>query len=458
MFVIEHQYTISYRIQLHSFNFSKFLKKIFGTRFGSLVNKREIVDKKIEKNKWPLKKIALYAIGGIFTIFVLYNFIFSDSSKKLNIKSERVIISNVQKGPFQEFTPITGTVQPIETFQLDVANGGRVMQKFVEEGALLNVGDPIILLDNAQLRLSIIYNEANVFQQINNLRSTRLFFQQSKLDLQARLLSITRDIREQKRVYETNKQLYEKGLISENEYLNSEDQYQYLLDHKDLTMETYRADSVMRAQQIVQLEKSVSTLEENLDITKQQLENLTVKAPISGQLTALNAEIGESISPGENVGQIDKVDSFKVRATIDEHWIVRVSPGQYGTFTFNGVDYQLIVKTVFPQVTNGTFQVDMIFVDDAPIGIRRGQTVHIKLELGELTEAVFVERGGFYQTTGGQWIFVLDATGDIAVKRNIRLGRQNTQFFEVLEGLQPGEKVITSSYDNYGDVEKLILN
>lgn len=421
-------------------------------------NKREIVDKQIEKKKWPPKKIALYVLGGIFTTFVLYNFIFSDSSKKLNVQSERISISYVQKGPFQEFTPISGTVQPIETFQLDVANGGRVMKKFVEEGAFLNIGDPIIILDNAQLRLSIIYNEANVFQQINNLRSTRLFFQQSKLDLQARLLSVDRDIREQKRIFETNKQLHQKGLISENEYLNSKDQFQYLLDHKDLTMETYKADSVMRAQQIVQLEKSVSTLEENLDITKQQLENLTVKAPISGQLTALNAEIGESISPGENVGQIDKVDSFKVRANIDEHWIARVSPGQYGTFTFNGIDYLLIVKTVFPQVTNGTFQVDMLFVNDAPESIRRGQTVHIKLELGELTVAVFVNRGGFYQTTGGQWIFVIDKSGDFAVKRNIRLGRQNTQSFEVLEGLQPGEKVITSSYDNYSDVDKLILN
>ena len=416
------------------------------------------MDKKIEKKKWPPKKIAIYTLGGLFAIFVLYNFIFSDSSKKLNVETERITISTVERGPFQEFTPITGTVQPIETFQLDVSDGGRVMKKYVEEGAFLKAGDPIILLDNAQLRLNIIYNEANVFQQINNLRSTRLSFQQSKLDLQARLLSIDRDIREQKRVYETNEKLYEKGLISENEYLDSKDQYEYLLSHKNLTMRTYKADSVMRAQQIVQLEKSVNTLEENLQITKQQLENLTVKAPISGQLTALNAEIGESISPGENVGQIDKVDSFKVRANIDEHWIAKVSPGQYGSFAFNGIDYRLIVKTVFPQVTNGTFQVDMLFVDDAPDGIRRGQTVHINLELSGLTEAVFVDRGGFYQTTGGQWIFVVDQSGDFAVKRNIRLGRQNTQSFEVLEGLQPGEQVITSSYDNYGDVEKLILN
>jgi HlyD family secretion protein len=416
------------------------------------------MDRKIEKKRFTPKKITIYTLSGIFVLFVLYNFIFGDASKKLNVDLERITISTVQKGLFQEFTPITGTVQPIETFQLDVSDGGRVMKKYVEEGAFLNTGDPIILLDNAQLRLSIIYNEANVFQQINNLRSTRLSFQQNKLDLRARLLSIDRDIREAKRVYETNLKLYEKGFVSENEYLDSKDQYEYLLSHKKLTMETFKADSVMRGQQVRQLEKSVKTLEENLDITKQQLENLTVKAPISGQLTALNAEIGESISPGENVGQIDKVDSFKVRATIDEHWIARVSKGQYGEFTFNGKEYKLIVRTVFPQVTNGTFQVDMLFVDDAPDGIRRGQTVHIKLELGELSEAVFVDRGGFYQTTGGQWIFVVDESGEFAVKRSIRLGRQNTQSFEVLEGLKPGEKVITSSYDNYGDVEKLILN
>ena len=416
------------------------------------------MDRKIEKKKFTPKNVAIYSASILFVLFVLYNLIFSDASKKLNVETERITISNVEKGLFQEFTPITGLVQPIETFQLDVSNGGRVMKKYVEEGAFLQAGDPIILLDNAQLRLSIIYNEANVFQQINNLRSTRLSFQQNRLDLQARLLSIDRDIREQKRIYDTNVKLFEKGFVSENEYLDSKEQYEYLLNHKKLTMETFKADSIMRIQQIQQLEKSVTTLEGNLDITKQQLENLTVRAPISGQLTALNAEIGESISQGENVGQIDKVDSFKVRATIDEHWIARVSRDQFGEFTFNDKEYKLIVKTVFPQVTNGTFQTDLLFLDDAPDGIRRGQTVHIKLELGELSEAVFVDRGGFYQTTGGQWIFVVDRSGKFAVKRNISLGRQNTQSYEVLEGLEPGEKVITSSYDNYGDVEKLILN
>ncbi|MEJ2544577.1 MAG: efflux RND transporter periplasmic adaptor subunit, partial [Calditrichaceae bacterium] len=363
----------------------------------------------------------------------------------------------VQYGPFQEYTPVTGTIQPIETFQLDVSDGGKVVKKYVEEGAFLNVGDPIILLDNPQLRLSIIYNEANVFQQINNLRATRLSFQQNKLDLQSRLLQIDIDVRKQKREYELNKQLYEKGLVSKNEYLEAQDQYDYLLNSRGLILDTYRQDSIFRAEQIKQLEISVNTLQANLDITKQQLDNLTVRAPIYGQLTALEAEIGQSIAAGENIGQIDKVDSFKVRANIDEYWIARVSPGQSGEFTFADMDYNLQIKKVFPQVLNGVFQVDMIFQEQQPQGIRRGQTVHIKLELGEQSDALFVDRGGFYQTTGGQWIFVVDPSGDYATRRNIKLGRQNTQYYEVLEGLESGEKVITSSYDNYNDIEKLIL-
>ena len=415
------------------------------------------MDRKIEKKKWPPKKIVVYSVSAVFIVFVLYNFIFGDSSKKLNVETERINISTVERGPFQEFTPITGTIQPLETFQLDVSDGGRVVKKFVEEGAFLNAGDPILQLDNAQLRLSIIYNEANVFQQINNLRATKLSFQQSKLDLQARLLEVNKNVREQKRNYEVNKKLYEKGLISENEYLDSKDQYDFLENHRKLTLETYQQDSIFRAEQIKQLETSVNTLEGNLSITKSQLENLTVKAPITGQLTALNAEIGQSIAAGENIGQIDKVDSFKVRANIDEYWIARVSPGQNGEFTFADESYRLQVKTVFPQVTNGSFQVDMIFLGELPKGIRRGQTVHIKLELGELTEALYVDRGGFYQSTGGQWIFVVDPSGDFAVKRNIKLGRQNTQYYEVLDGLKEGEKVITSSYENYNDIEKLIL-
>jgi HlyD family secretion protein len=422
------------------------------------VKKGLAMDRKIEKKRWTVRKIIYYSTAALFLLFVIYNFVLSDSSRKLNIHAERLNFSIVQSGPFQEFTPITGTLQPIETFQLDVSDGGKVVKKYVEEGNFLNVGDPILLLDNPQLRLSIIYNEANVFQQINNLRATRLSFQQNKLDLQSRLLQIDIDIRKQKRQYELNTHLYNKGLISKNEYLDAKDQYDYLLNNRNLTLDTYRQDSIFRAEQIQQLEISVNTLQANLDITQKQLENLTVRSPIQGQLTALEAEIGQSIAAGENIGQIDNVDSFKVRADIDEYWIARVSSGQTGEFTFADKDYKLMVKKVFPQVANGVFQVDMIFRDQQPPGIRRGQTVHIKLELGELSEALFIDRGGFYQTTGGQWIFVVDPSGEFAVRRDIKLGRQNTQYYEVLDGLKPGEKVITSSYDNYDEIEKLILN
>jgi HlyD family secretion protein len=222
-------------------------------------------------------------------------------------------------------------------------------------------------------------------------------------------------------------------------------------------METYKQDSIFRAEQISQLEFSVKQLQQNLGVTKTQLENLTVRAPIKGQLTSLKAEIGQSISQGQNLGQIDVVDSFKVRASIDEHYIARVNPGQMGEFSFAGETYKLVIKTVFPQVSNGRFEVDMHFVGEVPKAIRRGQTLQIRLELGELSNALTVERGGFYQTTGGQWIFVLDKSGDFALRRDIKLGRQNSQVFEVLEGLKEGEKVITSSYENYKDIEKLVL-
>lgn len=416
------------------------------------------MDRKIEKKTWTSKRIITFGGGGLFFIFIFYLLVFADKSSKLNVESERLTISEVKFGQFQEFIPITGTVQPIETFFLDVSEGGRVVQKYVEEGAFVNVGDPIIRMDNAELTLSVIYNQANVFSQINNLRSTRLSMEQNRLNLRSQILDIEYDLIDKKRIYENNKILFEKNLISKIEFDRSKEQYEYAVQKKNLTFETYRQDSLFRAQQIAQLEQSVETLQSNLSVTKTQLENLTVRAPIKGQLTALNAEIGQSIARGENLGRIDVIDSNKVRASIDEHYIARVLPGQKGEFTFAEKSYELIIKTVFPQVTNGRFEVDMHFVGEVPNGIRRGQTLHIRLELGELGEAVTIDRGGFYQTTGGQWIFVIDKSGGFATKRSIKLGRQNTNSFEVIEGLKPGEKVITSSYDTFGDVEKLVLN
>lgn len=415
------------------------------------------LDRVIEKKKWTPKKIALLSFAGLFLFFILYVFVLSDRSMKLNVEKERISISTVKFGTFQEFIPVIGNVQPIQTFYLDVVEGGLVVKKFLEEGAFVNVNDPIVELDNAQLRLNIIYNEANVFQQINSLRATRLSFEQSKLSLQGQLLDLHYKILDQKRVYETNKGLYEKNLISNIEYEKSKDQLEYLMKSRDLTIESYKQDSIFRVTQITQMEQSVGTLEANLSITKRQLENLTVKAPIKGQLTSLKAEIGQSINRGENLGQIDDIDSFKVRAEIDEHYIARIHAGLEGIFAFSGQEHALRIKTVYPEIKNGKFQVDMLFTGKMPAGIRRGQTVHINLNLSDEKQSLMVERGGFYQKTGGQWIFVVDPSGSYAVKRPIKLGQQNTQVFEVLEGLKEGEQVVVSSYENYGDVEKLIL-
>jgi HlyD family secretion protein len=415
------------------------------------------MDRKIEKKKWPLKKIITYSAAAAFVLIILFSFIFSDKSSRLNVEEDKITISTVKYGPFQEYIPVTGTIQPIETFLLDVSDGGKVVTKYIEEGTFVNVGDPILKLDNASLTLNIIYNQANVFQQINSLRSTRLEMEQIRLNLQGQLLDLDHSLRLQKTTYENDKILFEKNLISKIEYQNAKDEYEYLVNKKELTLETFEKDSLFRAQQIDQLERSVSTLQENINITKKQLEDLTVKAPIKGQLTSLNAEIGQSIAPGANVGEIDVVDSFKVRVAVDEHYIARISSGQTGEFTFSDRDYKLIIKKVFPEVKNGQFEVDMHFIGEVPKGIRRGQSLQIRLELGELGQALTIERGGFYQTTGGQWIFVVDPSGDAAYKREIRLGRQNTQDFEVLGGLKQGEKVITSSYDTFGDVDKLVL-
>lgn len=416
------------------------------------------MDKKIEKKKWPPKRIVIYSSITAFTFLVLYFFVFGDYSRKLNVETERLTISKVSVEPFQEFIPVTGEVQPIETYYLDVAEGGRVVEKFVEEGAFLDIGDPIIRLENPSLSLNIMYSEAQVFQTMNSLRGVRLSMEQNSLYLQGKLLDLEYDILKQKRKFRNTEKLHEKNLISKIEYEDSRDDFEYLIQLRDLTIETNRKDSLFRMEQIKNLEINVARMQKQLEMTNAQMENLTVKAPIKGQLTALMAEIGQSINRGQNLGRIDDIENYKIRVQIDEHYLARVAKGQFGEFTFANQVYKLVIKKVYVQVNNGRFEVDMHFVDKVPDGIRRGQSVRIKLELGDLSEAITLARGGFFQTTGGQWAFVVDESGEYAEKMKISLGRKNTQVFEVLGGLQPGDKVITSSYDNYGDVEKLVLN
>jgi HlyD family secretion protein len=415
------------------------------------------MDRVLEKKKWPPKKIVLLSFTGLFVIFIFYTIFFSDKSSKLNVQTERITISMVEKKPFQEFIPVIGTVIPIQTIYLDAIEGGRVEEIFNEAGSFIKTGDKILKLGNTNLLLDIMYREAELFAQSNNLRNTRLAMEQQRLSLRAQLIELNYQLANTKRAYQRAVELHQKGLVSEEEYEKLKNEYDYLGQKTNITLESHKQDSLFRDTQIHQLEASLSRMQANLEIVKTNLENLTIKAPITGQLTSLVAEIGESKSRGQRLGQIDVLEGFKVRVGIDEHYIARIDLNQNGEFTFDNQDYRLYIKKIYPEVKEGKFEVDMLFEGNAPAGIRRGQTVHVRLELGNLTEATLLARGGFYQKTGGQWVFVVDKSESFATKRQIAIGRQNPEFFEVLSGLEPGEKVITSSYDNFGDVDKLIL-
>lgn len=415
------------------------------------------MDRKIEKKRFTPLKIAIYSIGGLLALFFLYVLILESSVSRLNVEREKITVAEVQTGLFQEYIPETGTVIPITTVYLDALEGGRVEERYVEAGTMIEAGEPILLLGNTNLLLDIMFREAEFFDAANNLRNTRLLMEQNRLRLKADLIDLDYEIRKLERQKVRQTELYENQLISEQEFEDFTDDFEYQSLRRELAIQSFRQDSLFRSVQIKQLEASLQRMEGNLSVSKQKLDNLTLRAPISGQLTSLNAEIGESKAQGERLGQIDVVNGFKVRAAVDEHYLPRIDVGQQGHFEFVGQSYQLAIRKIFPEINNGQFDVDLEFVGETPEGVRRGQTLHIKLQLGDLSEATMVDRGGFYQKTGGQWVYVVDPSGEFAVRRNIRLGRRNPQQFEVLEGLSPGEKVVVSSYDNFGDKDRLVL-
>ena len=415
------------------------------------------MDRKIKKRKWPPRRIAWVSLSAAFVLVVLYNIIFGDHSSRLNVQTERITISTVERGEFQEFIPVPGTVIPIKTMYLDAIEGGRVDTVYLEAGSYVERGDSILRLSNTNLTLDIMYREAELFQQSNNLRNTRLVMEQNRLATKAQLLDLDYQIKNQKRSYEEAAELVKRNLISDHAYQEARDQYEYLVGKRELTMETHRQDSIYREVQIQQLEAGLERMQANLELVRQNEENLVLKAPVSGQLTSLNAEMGETKSRGERLGQIDVLDGFQVRVRVDEHYISRVSRGQKGEASYSGETFLLTIDKVYPEVVNGSFEVDMQFDGEAPENIRRGQTLRIRLELGDLSEAILLPTGGFWQATGGQWVFVVDDAGDLARKRHISLGRSNPLHYEVLDGLQPGEKVITSPYDSFGDVDVLVL-
>jgi HlyD family secretion protein len=415
------------------------------------------MDRKIEKKRFTPKKIATVAIPTAFVFIVLYALIFGDRSSKLNVEVERITISEVKRGEFQEYIPVTGAVIPIDTYYLSASDGGMVEDRIVEAGTFVEKGDPIVRLSNTDLLMTILNNEANVNRASNDMRIARLQMEQNRLSLRSQMANLNYDLLLQKRSYDRSKELYEKNLVSKEEFELARDEYQFSLQIKELTLESMRQDSLFRMNQIQQLELSLEQMRSNLEIVRRKLQNLTIRAPIKGQLTSLDAEIGDTKSRGERIGQIDVLDSFRVRAGIDEHYLARIETGRHGAFDFAGNSHRLIVTTIYPEVTDGRFEVDLEFVDKLPEGIRRGQTTHIRLELGDLSEELLLARGGWYQRTGGQWVYVVDKSGGFATKRRIRVGMYNPQYFTILEGLEPGERVITSSYDSFGDIDKLIL-
>ncbi len=396
-------------------------------------------------------------VGVVAVSLIFYNIVFGDKSSKLNVDLEKISIEDVEEDIFQDYIAVQGVVEPIKTIYLDAVEGGRVEDIVSEEGSMLKEGDPILRLSNNNLILEISNTEAQVLRTINELRNARNYMQQQLLSSNIQILQLGKDVRKLKRNYEKNKLLYKENHISDEEYQQSKEEYFTANKLLKLQKEHHVSDSIYREIQVSSLEESVNTMTENLKLAQKRLENLNIRAPIDGELATLNPEIGEVINYGTRVGTINILDSYKLRVDIDEHYVARVNRGLVGEADFAGKKYIAKITKLFPEVQNGRFAVDMVFTEEVPSQIKIGQTSRIKLELGESQKAMLLPKGGFYQSTGGQWVYVLDPSGDFAVKRQISIGRQNPRYYEVLDGLNEGEEVIVSSYDNFGDVDKLIL-
>ncbi|MGI4750344.1 MAG: efflux RND transporter periplasmic adaptor subunit [Janthinobacterium lividum] len=414
------------------------------------------MDRVIERKKWTTKRIL--TIGGITALVVLIGSSYFTSRKsKLNVDTERITISEVKNGPFQEFIPVNGVVMPITTIYLDANEGGRVDQKFVEDGTIMKKGDPIMKLANTDLELSLVNQETSVFNLLTQMQISRNAAQQNTISKLNQMADVDNAFKEAERLYLLNKHLYEQKAIGLQEFKQSSIAYDYQVKRKKLTLQILKQDSVSTKQEVDQAKQSYDRTQNALAVMRQKVGDLIVRAPVDGQLTSLDAEIGQNKHQGERLGQIDVLSGFKVRVDVDEHYISRIFTGLTGDFDFSDKTYKLKIKKVFTQVTNGRFQVDMEFIGKVPEGIRRGQTLQIRLALGDETKALLLAKGGFYQQTGGNWIFKVSEDGKTAYKVDVQLGRQNPDYYEILQGLKPGDKVVTSSYENYGNMQELVL-
>ena len=415
------------------------------------------MDIQLEKKRFTKTRIAI-AIGVVLLLTLITFIIVSYGGKsKLNVEKERITISQVKEGIFQENIPVSGTVLPITTIYLDALEGGRVEEKYVEDGTIMKKGEPILRLSNTDLELSLVNQETSVYNLLTQMQISQNAARQNTINKLNQMTDVENALIEAKRKYLLNKRLYDQKAIGRQEFKESENNYNYQKQRKVLAEQILSQDSISVKQENIQAKSSYIRTQNALKLMRKKVGDLVVKAPVDGQLTSLNSEIGQSINKGDRLGQIDVLSGFKVRADIDEHYISRIYPGQMGTFPFNGTIYKLVIKKVYTQVTNGRFQVDMLFEGDVPKGIRRGQSLQIVLALSAEKKAILIPKGGFFQQTGGNWIFKLDTNGKTAYKVDIQLGSQNTEYYEVLSGLKIGDKVITSSYDNYDDKQELIL-
>ena len=418
------------------------------------------MDKIIEKKTgWRVaftKKALPWWLGALLLVFVIY-LIARPNNKTLRVDKDTVTISNAVKGEFNDYIRISGRVQPMTTIQLSPQEGGIVEKILIEEGSPVKAGDAILILNNDNLDLQILNSEAELAEKENILRNTQIQMEQQKLDVRQNVLEYGMQVDRLRRAYEQQKALYEDKLIAKEEYLKAEEDYKLAKQKYDLMAERSKQDSLYRGTQIDRMEESLENMQLNMSMIRRRKSNLIVKAPIDGELGLLDVVLGQSIAAGTKIGQINSVGTYKVEAQIDEHYIDRVIAGLEATFERQGETYSTVIRKVYPEVRDGKFKADFKFDGEQPDNIRSGQTYYLNLQLGQPEEAVIIPRGTFYQKTGGKWIYVVNKDGKKAVKREIRIGRQNPQYYEVLEGLEPGEKVITSGYDNYGDSDVLVF-
>ncbi|SDF02623.1 HlyD family secretion protein [Dyadobacter soli] len=413
------------------------------------------MDRVKPKKFWNTKRISIIGGSVLLAAFLIYQFFFADKRSKLNVEQDKLTISTVQKGKFDEFIVVTGVVQPLKTIQLDAIVGGYVTEKLIEGGNMVKQGDVLLRLENQNLKLSFLQSETEASRLVNDLQNTRQNLKVARFTLQKTLSDLDFQLDQAKDAHDRNVKLYKDKVIPEADYLKTKRDYEKLVRQREIEIESQKYQEENAKMQINQLEGTLASTQKNVSLWRQTLDNLVVKAPVSGLLSSMNIEVGSNISQGQNIGQIDDLNGFKMRVSVDEHYLSRIFVGLSGSMEFNGKDYGLKIIKIYPEILSGRFEVDMKFDNGAPELVKRGQSAPIRLQLGQPSQATLLPVGGFFSETGGNWVYVVGDGGKRAAKRKITLGRKNPEYFEVLEGLEPGEKVITSSYENFGDNEVL---